>query len=87
MPDESGSVRPVVVFAVVAAAGGPAVSAVSVAAAEASRDARLCARRERRRGSGPEARAPSPEGTALVSPVFPATPLARVAPTGEAGLG
>lgn len=52
MPDESGSVRPVVVFAVVAAAGGPAVSAVSVAAAEASRDARLCARRERRRGSG-----------------------------------
>ena len=49
MPDESGSVRPVVVFAVVAAAGVPVVS---VAAAEASRDARLCARRERRRGSG-----------------------------------
>ena len=80
-------VRPGVSGGQTTSASDRAVAAGLGVASAALRSARLRARRERRRGSGPEARAPSPEGTALVTPVFPATPLARVAPAGEAGLG
>lgn len=74
------------VVAVVAAGLGLAAGlAVGLdTAAEASCSTRLRARRERRRGSEPEALAPPVVGTALVDPVVPVVPEV---PVEEAGLG
>ena len=76
--------RPGVIGGQTTSASDTGAAAGLEGASEALRSTRLRARRERRWGSEPEARAPSVEGTALVAPV---TPLARVAPAGEAGLG
>lgn len=76
--------RPGVIGGQTTSASDTGVAAGLEGASEVLRSTRLRARRERRRGSEPEALAPSAAGTALVVPV---TPLARVAPAGEAGLG
>ena len=79
--------RPGVIGGQTTSASDTAVAAGLEGASEALRSTRLRARRERRRGSEPEVWALPAAGTALVTPVFPVTPLARADPVREAGLG